>query len=818
VIERDGPSSAWRFSLQPLLGVTPVALAAFRSGGAVRALAAVQPQLPFPVPDVLPETSPDSPPPLVPPFPLPGDGYLVRETDTGWRDEQRTAYAGATADRPVKSDPIAALLVDGNGEGWALGGWSGESDAVGRGNGNRSAQGRGDRTRVQTAAVLRYSTGAQPAQPPALVRTGTDMKADVARFAIGGHAACESACADLRDEAIGPDQTLRAAKDVVGQLAAQPGGPRMLLYTGGRLAADQTLTAREGARYASLLQTGAPAYAAPSTADTAGGTSTVFSGAFAGAPAPFGGGSAPAGVTGVADATAAAPGARTHYAFDSAGSGGTVRVIVIDNSRGSLEASDPHQNPPESQLPWLKAALQDARAKGIPAIVVGSRDLNSRFQPSLNVATDGDAVAQVLVDEGASAYFFERPEENRIYPIPSGADRTIPAFGTGTLGYRSPLANTLDGPDAVFGDAGLFLAEVDVAKRDPASNRAPVVVRLLPVISELTLQAVDGTLLRRSRPSLFQGLGRRPVGGDRWGAAVGGGDPQPPGSDPYTQLPAQPCAGPACSTRVTPEYQFSSSDPDIGDFVAQDPASTNLRKPLIGPDDKVVTDSRSGLFCPFNAGKTTITVRAGGLAYSTEITVQAGSVQRPCGTRPLDPARFRPAVAPAAAAPPPAPLPQPGPGVAPIIPPPPPATVETPREREARERPARPRAPAPVPTPAPFVEEDPVPSPRNPGRGSVPATPPPPAGAFARPIPPGGAVIRVFEEKREEEAAPESSSAAFAYRFEDHMPTSVFLYGVIVLAAFAGATVRLGLRRRERGVAAAAVHIPARTPYRSRRP
>ena len=213
VIERDGPGAPWRFSTQPLLGVTPVALAAFRSGGSVRALAAVQPQLPYPVPDVLPEVVPDSPPPLIPPFPLPGDGYLVRETDSGWRDEQRTAYAGSTADRPVKSDPVAALLVDAAGEGWALGGWSGESDAAGRGNGNRSSQGRADRARVQTAAVLRYATGAQPAQPPALARTGTEPRRR--RRALRRRrprAVRRARAADLRDASIGPDVTLRAAK------------------------------------------------------------------------------------------------------------------------------------------------------------------------------------------------------------------------------------------------------------------------------------------------------------------------------------------------------------------------------------------------------------------------------------------------------------------------------------------------------------------------------------------------------------------------------------------------------------------------------
>jgi hypothetical protein len=487
-----------------------------------------------------------------------------------------------------------------------------------------------------------------------------------------------------------------------------------------------------------------------------------------------------------------------------------VRVVVIDNSRGSLAASDPYQNPAEPQAAWIRAVLSDAKAQGIPAVVVGSRDLNSRFHPSLNVASDADEEAQLLVDAGASAYFFERPEENRVYAIPSGASTTIPAFGTGTLGYRSPLANTSDDePDELFGDAGFLLAEINASKRDPATNRAPVQVRLIPVISDLTLQAVDGTLLRRSRPSLFQGLGRRPLGGDRWGPPVGGGDPQPPGGDPYTALPPDLCAGSACSTRIAPEYEFDSSDPDIGDFVAQDPASANLRKPLIGAGDKVVTDHHSGLFCPFNAGTTTVTVKSGGLAYSTVVTVQAGSVQRPCGTRPLSPSRFKPAAPPAAQSAPPAPAPVvEGGALAPIVPPPPPPAAKAPAKRAERK-------PVPVPTPPP-VQDEPVPPPPPPARGAVPVSPPPPGGAFARPIPPGGAVIRVFEEKREEEAAPEQSSAAVAYRYRDHAPVSIFLYGAIVLAAFAGASLRLGMRRREKGIATAAVHVSSSVPYRPR--
>ena len=219
-----------------------------------------------------PRPRPDSPPPLVPPFPLPADGYLVRETDTGWRDEQRAAYAGSTA-RPARSSRTRSARCSSTraGEGWALGGWSGESDAAGRGNGNRSGQGRTDRARVQTAAVLRYATGPQPAQPPALTRTGTDMTGDVARFAIAGHAAVRGG---LRRPARRGDRPRSDAARGEGARRRALGPARRAAHAPlhGRPARspDQTLDAREAARYAELLQAGAPAYAAASAADTGG--------------------------------------------------------------------------------------------------------------------------------------------------------------------------------------------------------------------------------------------------------------------------------------------------------------------------------------------------------------------------------------------------------------------------------------------------------------------------------------------------------------------------------------------------------------------
>lgn len=793
VLERDEPGRPWRFADQPLPAQTVVAAAAFRAGDRVRALVAVQPRLRFPSIDDPVQQDPDVPPPILPPQPLPGDGYLLRETDSGWRDEQRTAFGPSTVDRPLKSDPIAAFVIGPGGDGWALGGWSGEPDFAGRG--TRLSD---DRTRVQTAAVLRYDPGGAPAAARGFVSQPVTLAPRIARFAVAGHAQCESACADLAGQGIAPDRMLSSALALARDLSSRPAGPRLFVNTGGRTrpGPGAAHSPAEAQRYAGLLSSapGLGVFSAVSEGEARGGIGP-FRAALASAPAPAGDASAPPGLTPsvIPGAAAPAPGARTHYALDSSGPEGTLRVVVIDNSLGSLAASDPHQNPAEPQLAWLRAALDDARARGIAVVVVGSRDL-SRFTPRLNAAGDGDEVARALVQGGASAYFYDRPEENRMVRIPSGAQRTIPAFGTGTLGYRSPLrvAAGQDVALSLFGDRMLLLAEVDLAAHDRATNVAPVSVRGLPIIDDLSLQAIDGTLLRRSRPSLFQGLGRRPLAGDRWGEPAGDAGPDPPGGDPYTVFPPEQCLIAGCDTRIQPEFRFSSSDPDIADFVRQDPESPNLRKPFIGQGDKVVSDASSALLCPFNAGTTTVTVQAGGLSFSQRITVLAGSVQRPCGTRPLNPSRFttvspaqRPLASPAE--PPPAPPPPPNPPV-PIPVAPLPAAVTPPF------------AAKPPTLQQPLVQPlDPLPPALTAIRVGPPVTPlPPPAAGFAQPIPPSGATVRVLEEKREEEVAPEQSQAFSRARVGERLPLGEITIGTVLLLALAGAAVARPRRRDRR--------------------
>ncbi len=806
VIERDGPGAPWRFSDQPLPGSTAIAAAAVRAGGSVRAIVSVVPRLAFPPADDLPDPDPNVPPPILPPFGLPGDGYLLRETAAGWADEQRTTYATSSNDTPIKSDPVLSLLLDSAGNGWAVGGWSGDADSAGRGSSARNGGGRAIRERVRTAAVFRYGGGATA--PPAAGRQPVPMPAGPVRLAVAGHAECDSTCVDLARQAIGPDSGISAAlRTVAGMSGAN--GPRALLYTGNRVKGG--LSESDAARYAALLGAapGLPVYPALGSDDAANGLgASAFQAAFASFPGPLGAGATPSGVsTAGIPGAAPGPGARTHYAFDSSGAGGTVRVIVIDNSLGSLAASDPHQNPAEAQLPWLTAVLADARAKGIATVVMGNRNLNTAFTPKLNVASDGTEVAQALVTGGASAYLFDRPEENRSMRIPAGGGETIPSYGVGSLGYRSQIAGAvgLETADSLFGDSGVLVLEVGAALRDSATNRAPIGVRLIPLIEDLSLEATDGTLLRRSRPALFRGLGRRPRGGDRWGqASAGSGNPNPSGGDPYTLFPPNQCRVAGCAARIAPEYSFTSSDPDIADFVRQDPASTNLRKPFIDDNDKVVTDNSSGLLCPFNAGTTTVTVSAGGFSYSESVRVQNGSVQRPCGTRPLRPDRF---VRNSATAVPPAPPPPPA-----TPPTNPPLNFTPPALPSAPPPPLPPPPPPPPPPPVdPFLPLAAVPL------ALVPAIVPPPPPPIVRPLPPGGAPARTYqvEEKREEEAAIEESQAFSRHESgEGGLTAPHYLLGAVLILALAGASVRggPGARRRHR-----AVPSPAVTTDRTRR-
>ena len=784
VIERDGPTSPWRFSPQPLPGSTAIAVAAVREGDAVRAVVSVVPRLAYPPADDLPDPDPTVPPPIVPPYSLPGDGYLLRETASGWEDEQRTAFAAASDDGPLKSDPVLSLLLDSSGNGWAVGGWSGDADAAGRGTSARGGSGRAIRERVRTAAVLRY--GASAAAPSTAASEPPPMPPGAVRLAFAGNAECDTSCADLAPQSLGPDRSLLAALRTVNTMRGGA-GPRALLYTGNRVRTG--LDSADGARYAELLgsQPGLPVFPALGADDVSNGLgASAFTSSFASFPAPFGSGPAPAGIS-TAGIPGAIPssGARTHYAFDS-------ERPRRRRARGR-----------DRQLAGLARRQRSVPepARG-PASLAGSR---ARRRPCGGHpgGRHGQSQPQLELHAKAQRRHRRRPGGRRAgrgrrLGLPLRPSRREP-------GNADPGGGLADHPQLRHGHARLPLADlrrgrgpvgrraVRQQRRDAAgarrgepaagSNVAGVAVRLIPLIEDLSLEATDGTLLRRSRPALFRGLGRRPRGGDRWGqASAGSGIPNPAGGDPYTLFPPDQCLVPGCATRIEPEYSFVSSDPNIADFVRQDPESANLRKPYLDEGDRVVTDSASGLLCPFNAGSTTVTISAGGYSYSEKVTVLGGSVQRPCGTRPLRPDRFKRASAVAA---PPAPPPPPAsPAGSPPVsfsPPPPPATPPPP--------------PSPSPPPSPALVPEPFLPLGVPPLAVVPAIVPPPPPPIVRPLPPGGAPARTYqvEEKREEEAAIEESQAFSRHEpDEPGLTVPAYLPALVLLLALAGAAVRGG--------------------------
>jgi hypothetical protein len=785
VIERDSLTGAWHFASQPLPEAANVAaLSAFENGaGQTQALISIDPQI-SPDTSLLwqgidnPPTNPalGSAPVHLAPDPLPAAGYLLRQTSSGWQDLERDDYPASTELLPVQPDAVLALDVSQDGgSGWALGGDTGtftEVDAS-----------------VQTAGVMRLGSG--PA-PPQSTSAPISLPAGEATFALGGDASCFEACADLANVGIGADVWTTTAL----QRASQIQGLRAFLWTGGRLATSSGLSSdemtRELDRYGQLLHSasaGMPVYAAISAGEVnANSGSAAFASAL-GSAAPVGR-SLP-GTPPPPDGTAA-------YAFQSGGGTGTIDVIVLDYSASTLvpggsEGSGgcPQTDSAANQLDWLCAELHAAKAAGDPALVMGSDSVAGG-------AADATAVDRVLVTAGASAYLFDSPSENVSQTI-SYDGQSIPAFGSGTLGYDQ---NAEIGTGVNLSANGFLLVSVDAGQRNPVTNVAPVSATLIPNIGSLSIDATDGTLLRRSQVALFDGLARIPLAGlqEAVNPEVG-----VTGATPASYIPIpEACTGAACSEFIAPAYTFTSSKPDIGDFVEQSPDSTNPRAVYIGANGSPVADSHSGLFCAYNAGTTTVTNSSGGLSYSEPVTVQVGSVEQPCGTVPL--------TNPPVLAPVPAPVPL---GNAPrhlavhshrslSIPHAPRVAHASPPVHKPAPAKAPARAPALIPQPSPtLVPVRPIVPPVSP----VSARPTPPSGtAEVQAQAPVSQPVGVAEYEREDEPATQVVHHMVAFEPDQPSHIPAWPLALVPLAALGLASVRKTWTRPERQLAQAVTH------------
>jgi hypothetical protein len=750
IFERQGAGSAWQETATPYPGeLAPGSIALFREAGALRVVTAgSEPD----TTEVESEPSPPAgfPPNLVQPYPLASnqESSVLRQTATGWSDEehelnnvQEPAGAFKVYDAVYRPDPVAAVLVDPTGsQGWAVGGVVGE----------------GTDSPLDTADVWRYpaSAGEEPVGVHREAITSEGIGGG-ARFAIGGGAQCAAPCAARATAHIGPDVWLEHALEEAGKNLAGE-GIQAFIDTGPRVTTGETVGPatvavpyqRELDRYAEILGgDGVRTLAAISQSEL----DTALEPARA--EEPF------------AQALSGLQGSSTHYATTLKG----VRVIVLDTTYSD-------ENPAEPQPVWLGNELANAAADREPAIVVGNADLQTQINAGNQTARE---ILAIMIKGGASAYFFDSPEKNVKLALQIGPGESIPTYGSGTLGY---INSNEQAQSDFIGASGFLLTEVGNPNE---RNIAPVHVSLIPDIGELALEAEQGTLLRRSEPARFQALARRPrAGGDAFNGS------RTTETDPYIPIPLN-CVGSACAEGLQPEYTFSSSNPSVGAFVEQDAAEPDGLQPMLGATGGPIleTAGKSGLFCAFNPGTTTVTISAGGLSYSLPVTVQAGSVRQPCGTVP---ATKTPNVSQAVAAPPPPPAPAPA-GAAPTsssaplsLPLPPPPLAATPR-------------PAVHPTPPPYFLT-PVPP------GYLLAFVPPPVPTPARPTPPSGtsavtSPVEAAEREEESEAAPESvSNEAVAYSAPEHEPSPAYILGIVVLAAFAGVSIRKRPRRRGRRV------------------
>ena len=441
---------------------------------------------------------------------------------------------------------------------------------------------------------------------------------------------------------------------------------------------------------------------------------------------------------------------------------------------------------------WRRCSTTRAPA-GFPPSSSAAATSIPASRPALNVAQDGDRVAQLLVDHGASAYFYDRPEENRAGRIPAGGGgRRSPRSAPGTLGYRSAVGELRERRPPGRALRGQRVpAGGDQPRRRATRRRTarPSPSRLIPVIDGISMQALDGALLRRSRPALFQGLLRKPLAGDRWAVTGGDGVPSPSGADPYTTVPGRAVPPAACATRITPEYALHLVGPG---HPRLRPARTRRRPTCASrcsaPTTRSSRSARPGSSARSTPGRRRSPSSAGGRAFTQRVSVLPGtrpaSVRHPAAQPRQDQTRAGAAAAPAT---PPPPASAPPADLLPSLvrrrlrrrPPPAPRRTAGPRGAGAVVRgPARGRAAS---------SSRPRRSRRRPRRRRSSRT-------RSRPVARPSASTRRSARRRSRPSSPRRTPSPTAP--DDHLPVEPFLVGLALIAALAGVTIRPGRGRR----------------------
>jgi hypothetical protein len=742
LIIRNSSAASFQYAPVGLPGI-PVALAAFRDGsGALGAFVSVAPAL---------QSSTNTGG-----FPA-GDGDLLKWSSSGLTDLSQdmppNTVSNPGPDGVVHPDPVLAVAASPDGaHAWAAGGYSGtlSADGVGTPPGYSLIA----RQLWFSSSIWRYDAGGSvSSQATAPATINLPAKTGVVTFAFMSGGVCVAQCSAVQDAQ--PFVNLETAAGEIAGYAQQPGGPAFTMIGGNAVGSNASDIGTLPQLLAPL--TGVPTYAVYGPLDAAQGLAAnpnaPWAQVFAGGPAPFGGGPVPAGMT-AGSAGDPSGAVNRYYAFDVSQNAGTLRVIVLDNSQGSLDASAPGQSG------WLANELASAQAAAEPVVVFAAEPLDTAETGS---ATDGDAVAAQLAAAGVLAVFTtsggaspglpnftQADQETQIPANPTDGGSQIPEYEGATMTYQQT------------GNSGVLWYDVTVN-----TQSGSVGVSGIPVVSSLALDPVDGLTAQRSSTLLFQAIGRRPAST----IATSSSNPTFPGFDQYVSIPAPGCTTTAPGATCPPlSYSFTSSDPVVGNFVA--PSSAGSNYPKLTAAGLTTPSSSSGLFCAFNQGTTTVTVTVGLMSTSLPVTVKPGGFGPPCGTVPgglssnivtiqgatsyesagQPNSLTQPKVNPATKA-----------NTPPITPPPPPPVKVVHNHPVIHQH-----HPAPAPKPNPVPVQQPQPQPfLNTASAAVAVgigfAPVPPAPIT--PVPPGGATAPAQSTaKREEKARKHASQSAYVTR------------------------------------------------------
>jgi hypothetical protein len=494
-----------------------------------------------------------------------------------------------------------------------------------------------------------------------------------------------------------------------------------------------------------------------------------------------------------------------YYDFNVSQGGGTLRVIVLDNSAGSLEASAP------GQTAWLEAQLASAQAAGLFMVVFASEPLDTSLNGS---ATDGSSVAAMLAAAGVLAVFTTdgsgsgsipyESQTNQMTMVPFEASfgaPQIPEYAGATLGYQQSQNNGV-----LWYFVSINTSTQPPPGSPPLTPLQRVTVKGIPVVQSLVLEPLSGLTVTQSSTLSFQAIGQRPPGT----LATTVVNPGFPGYANYVSIPASNCSG--C---IGPSYSFASSDTSIGDFVV--PTAPGSQFPLI-VNGHPVHSSSSGLFCAYNPGTTTVTVTSGLLSSSYTVTVTPGIVGSPCGSVTCPTCGTVVHLGGGVSAPP----------AGGSSPPPPPTSSATPIPARLphislpvplppKPTPAKARPPTPpVPRPLPAVAVPPTLLAAA-AAGLLAAVIVPPIPPPVTPIPPGGATAQAAA-RREEKARKRAQQSGFATR-PAGVPTAEWFYpAVAVVGLFAiwlaAQGLRPGHKRREAWLEAREEEDPLSRPRR----